>query len=167
MVRDTIPTRIIPPYIPDTSDLQHNISSVDPTVDDDSTQGYSPLSRWVNYANQTHWVLIDSTPGAALWVETTAGSGPGTGFEGKWRVVEIASADFTSGTNSTYTLPTTPTTDVDLVEAFELFRNGIADQTRVTVTPSQPNQYQVSGNQLIIFGDITSDEDLYKFRYVS
>jgi hypothetical protein len=166
MIRSTIPTRIIPPYIPD-NDLKHNVTNRDPTVNDDLTEGYAPLSRWVNQSNQTHWVLLDNSEGAALWVETTAGAGLGTGFEGTWKVVEIVSADFTYTTASIYNLPTTPTTDTDLIPAFELFRNGIADQTRVTTTPSQANEYQVSGSQLVVFGDITTDLDTYKFRYIS
>lgn len=50
---------------------QHNFAAiVDPTVDDDETEGYEVGSRWVNLATNTHWVCVDQTDGAAAWLRT-------------------------------------------------------------------------------------------------
>lgn len=46
------------------------IATSDPTVNDDSSAGYSKFSRWYNSTNQTLWALTDPTVGAAVWVDT-------------------------------------------------------------------------------------------------
>jgi len=47
--------------------------TTDPTVTDDAAAGYTVGSPWVNTtAPGSAWVLTDSTPGAAVWVSTTA-----------------------------------------------------------------------------------------------
>lgn len=48
-----------------------------PTVNDDSGDGYSIGSRWYDLTNDKEYVLLDSTVGAAVWVETTATGGSG------------------------------------------------------------------------------------------
>lgn len=51
--------------------IQDNLTATtDPTVNDDSSLGYEPFSRWFNTSNQTLWVLTDATPGAASWFDT-------------------------------------------------------------------------------------------------
>ena len=44
-----------------------------PTVNDDSTQGYSPGSVWVSQVQQDSWICIDATPGAAVWRVSAGG----------------------------------------------------------------------------------------------
>jgi len=45
----------------------------DPTVDDDSDAGYIVGAHWVNTVTGEEFVLVDDTPGAAVWLSTTAG----------------------------------------------------------------------------------------------
>lgn len=44
-------------------------ATVDPTVNDDSGDGYSRGSQWVNQNNNTIWFLADPAPGAAIWTK--------------------------------------------------------------------------------------------------
>ena len=164
MSRAPEPTRIIPPYIPG-NNVKHNVADVDPTVNDDSSLGYEPLSRWVNQTNSTHWVCIEDTVGAALWLNTTEAS---SGGSGAWKVEEFLSAAFSlSAGNSQVTLSDTPDTSASTADAIELFRNGTADQTRVAIVPSSTSEFQISGTTLRIFGDITSALDTYRIRYIA
>jgi hypothetical protein len=54
-----------------TSAKKANIAvfSADPTVTDDTTKGYEPGHIWVNTDLSTVFFLMDSTEGAAVWVE--------------------------------------------------------------------------------------------------
>lgn len=52
-------------------DMRHNITTSNPTVNDDSADGYSIGSRWINTATDTEFVCVDATLGAAVWVQTT------------------------------------------------------------------------------------------------
>lgn len=49
-------------------------ATTDPTVNDDSDEGYEPGSRWINVSGDTAWECVDGTPGAAIW---TQGGGSG------------------------------------------------------------------------------------------
>lgn len=51
--------------------------TVDPTVNDDSANGYAVGSRWVNTTANKEYVCVDDTAGAAIWIETTAGAAGG------------------------------------------------------------------------------------------
>lgn len=42
-------------------------ATVDPTVSDDSTQGYSVGSLWINKTTRTEWVCMSAAVGAAVW----------------------------------------------------------------------------------------------------
>jgi hypothetical protein len=46
-------------------------ATVPPTVDDDTTLGYIPGSRWTDVTHRTDWVCISNADGAAVWQETT------------------------------------------------------------------------------------------------
>ena len=56
-----------------------NVKSVevaaDPTAGNDSTQGYEPLSLWLNSNTNDLWVCKSATVGAAVWVNVNSGSG--------------------------------------------------------------------------------------------
>jgi hypothetical protein len=49
-------------------------ATLDPTVNDDSGDGYGVGSRWINTSSspRRHFVLMDSTLGAAVWVPVTS-----------------------------------------------------------------------------------------------
>lgn len=51
---------------------KQNVTNVSPTVTDDDTQGYEPLSKWQNNANNKEYTCLSAATGAALWVETTS-----------------------------------------------------------------------------------------------
>jgi len=53
-------------------------AAVAPTVNDDSGDGYSIGSRWLNTTADKEYVCLDATVGAAVWVETTAAGGGGS-----------------------------------------------------------------------------------------
>lgn len=72
------------------NDVLH-IAVVDPTVTDDSGDGYTVGSRWLNTVDQKEYVLTDASVGAAVWVETT-GSGGGTIY---YQTVQDNGADVT------------------------------------------------------------------------
>lgn len=51
------------------------VGTSDPTVNDDSGDGYSVESRWINTATDTEFVCTDDSAGAAVWRRTTPGTG--------------------------------------------------------------------------------------------
>ena len=46
-------------------------ANVAPTVNEDSDDGYSVLSRWADVTADKEYVCLDATVGAAVWTETT------------------------------------------------------------------------------------------------
>lgn len=46
-----------------------------PTVDDDTTAGYSKSDIWIDQTNSNAYVCIDDTDGAAVWLNVGSGSG--------------------------------------------------------------------------------------------
>jgi len=46
---------------------KHNVSSVDPTVSDDTTAGYTMGSIWVNTVANTSFINVDDTSTSAIW----------------------------------------------------------------------------------------------------
>ena len=46
-----------------------------PTVNDDSFEGYTVGSRWINVSTNTEYVCLDATDDAAVWLETTDSGG--------------------------------------------------------------------------------------------
>jgi hypothetical protein len=48
------------------------VTTTDPTTGDDSADGYSVLSRWINITSGEEFVAVDVTVGAAVWTSTTA-----------------------------------------------------------------------------------------------
>ena len=51
-----------------------NISVSNPTVSNDSSQGYAPFSEWINSSTTEKWVCLDSSVGAAVWEQGTLDS---------------------------------------------------------------------------------------------
>lgn len=50
-------------------------ASAAPTSGDDSGDGYSVGSRWIDTTNDKEYVCLDASAGAAVWTETTGGAG--------------------------------------------------------------------------------------------
>jgi hypothetical protein len=104
-----------------TSELKYNlVATVDPTADEDSDDGYTVGSRWINVTLDKEFVLLDATVGAAVWTETT-GAGGGSGGGCCLTVIKKAvsytavSGDLvvcdSSGGSITITMPAAPTLD--------------------------------------------------------
>ena len=54
-------------------------AKTDPSVSNDSSQGYGVASLWMNTATSTAFICTNATPGGAIWVPVVkVGSGPGT-----------------------------------------------------------------------------------------
>lgn len=47
--------------------LNNFVATTDPTANDDSDDGYSVGSLWVNTTNDTAWICADASSGAAVW----------------------------------------------------------------------------------------------------
>lgn len=56
----------------------HLTATVDPTQNEDSDDGYSVGSRWINTVANREFVCLNATPFAAVWTETTGAAGGGT-----------------------------------------------------------------------------------------
>lgn len=54
------------------SGLNNISATMDPAVTDDSGDGYTVGSRWVNVTADTHWIALDVTVGAAIWEQTVS-----------------------------------------------------------------------------------------------
>lgn len=50
-------------------------ATTDPTITDDSTQGYEVGSTWVNTQTDESFTCVDAAPGSAIWLSTTSGGG--------------------------------------------------------------------------------------------
>ncbi len=58
--------------LPPPADGPPTQSTIDPTVTDDADAGYSVGSTWVNTTTHEGFILVDATPGAAVWLSITA-----------------------------------------------------------------------------------------------
>lgn len=53
-------------------EVQNNLSATSPpTVGNDSSEGYEPLSRWFDVSAPESYLCLDATEGAAVWVQTS------------------------------------------------------------------------------------------------
>lgn len=53
---------------------KRNSTTTNPTVNDDSSQGYALYSEWINTTTTEKWVCLDATVGAAVWEQGTLDS---------------------------------------------------------------------------------------------
>jgi|GEM_PF-7075946 len=51
--------------------LANLTAAAPPTIDDDETQGYEPLSVWIDISNGEYYKCLDATAGAAVWVKSS------------------------------------------------------------------------------------------------
>lgn len=50
-------------------------ATVDPTVNNDITQGYTPGSNWLNTTNAKAWTMFSNAKGAAVWQTDSQSNG--------------------------------------------------------------------------------------------
>jgi hypothetical protein len=65
-------------------------ATVNPTVNNDTSQGYQSGSTWINSSNSTIWECVGAAKGAAVWIELAAAGG----------VVEDVSAAYNAANNA-------------------------------------------------------------------
>jgi hypothetical protein len=78
---------------PEWAVVTNNQTTTDPTAGDDSGDGYSIGSRWLNTTSDREFVCLNASPSAAVWIETTntaGGSGSGAYAETIGDTVETA-----------------------------------------------------------------------------
>ena len=64
--------------IDNVNNLKFNLNaSAGPTVDDDTTQGYSVGSMWVDVSNDATYICQDASTAAAVWTDVTSGAAGG------------------------------------------------------------------------------------------
>lgn len=55
--------------------VRHNDSATtDPTSTDDGSKGYGVQSAWTNVTDDKHWICVDATVGAAIWINVSTSS---------------------------------------------------------------------------------------------
>ena len=64
--------------------LNNLAASAAPTVNEDSGDGYSVGSRWIDTTADKEYVCLDATVGAAVWTETTGGGGGSVATDAIW-----------------------------------------------------------------------------------
>lgn len=76
-------------------------ATVDPTVNDDSADGYSVGSLWVNVSTDSAWVLTDAAVGAAVWTPITGlGNGAAVSILGRAADSSGGRADIAAADNA-------------------------------------------------------------------
>jgi hypothetical protein len=54
--------------------LSTHVSTLNPTVGNDSTQSFAVGSRWYNRSTTVEWICLDATAGAAVWTAVASGA---------------------------------------------------------------------------------------------
>lgn len=116
--------------------------TTDPVSTDDSTEGYSEGSMWVNTTDKTFFVCVDDTPDAAIW---STGGGTGGGGDtlpatmiDTGATYTVLDDDFFIGWNSDTLAPKTLTLGVPDVDKTLTVKDaaGDANSFPITVTAS-------------------------------
>jgi hypothetical protein len=68
-------------------------ATVSPAVGNDTTEGYTVGSRWVDVTNDIAYVCIDVSSGAAIWSAGGGGVSPSQAVNGGTETIDIAGAD--------------------------------------------------------------------------
>ena len=93
-----------------------------PTVDDDTSEGYSVGSIWIDVTNDKAYVCVDDTDGAAVWVETTdvitaSNVGSGDGLFKQKNGDDLEFKSLTAGSSKVSLTGNANDVAVDVVEA--------------------------------------------------
>ena len=75
--------------------LKNNHTTTDPTVNDDSGSGYVVGSTWINTTDDTAFLCVDNSSGAAVWVRVDA-----EGAEPDTTIVEASTVTNTNATSA-------------------------------------------------------------------
>lgn len=103
-------------------------ATTDPTVNDDTGDGYAVGSRWVNVSTDKEYVCLDASTGAAVWTETTAlpgGSFVDRGDPSAWDFTSLTADETWRDLDLSSIVPE----DATAVLLRTLFRSGSAADT--------------------------------------
>lgn len=144
---------------------KNNVSGIDPTASNDSTQGYSIGSRWTNTALGGVWFCTDDSPGAAVWNDSSAG-GAGDMLASVYDPTNINANAFARA-NHTGTQPASTISDFDTevgnhpdVSANTADRHTHANKAQLDLVTDgdhdvrTDNPHSVNGNQLLSGAEI-------------
>ena len=86
-----------------------NTATINPTVSDDSSAGYSIGSQWVNTTSNTVYLCVDSSAAAAVWKEITQNPTPTDNLAGTAdpTVTDDSSAGYSIGSTWVNTVAST------------------------------------------------------------
>lgn len=112
-----------------------------PTVNDGSNKGFKPASLWLDITNNKEYVCLDSTVGAAVWIETTEFPGGINTY-----VQFNNNSDFGGDAGFTYNA----TTDVVSLEEIDS-----ADGADIVINPTTTTSF--SDKNIVNVGDIALD----------
>jgi len=165
-----------------------------PTVNNDTTEGYSVGSRWADVTNDNLYVCLDATTGAAVWKETTGGGGdtlpiPDTtpivkGSDDATKQVRIEADGLTTGTTRVITMPdkditpddsgdTRPpsnhasnhTDGTDDIQSATNAQKGLATASQITELESNTDAKNYANSPMIVSGGkVTTGSDAGTFK---
>jgi len=118
--------------------IRYNRSATsDPGVTDDSSKGWGVLSRWLNTVSDAHWVCVDATVGAAIWVDTAASGGGGSST---YLALTDTPSSF-SGKGGYAALVNTGETAIEFVTAVQAFDGGAYSDTYIDTVDFDAGAY--------------------------
>ncbi len=128
-----------------------------------------PLADGAGHIDLTYIDIDDSTLEDATNVLQVKDSGiteAKLSFTFETEIIAASAFSF-SATRSTFTLlGAASSTDSSVIDGFQLFKNGVNDQTRVTTTAAT-DEFSLAGATLSVHDDITSTGATYKIVYIA
>lgn len=122
-----------------------------PTATDDSADGYSPGSEWIDITNDEQYVCLDATAGSAVWENVTTGGSGSTNLA--LGTVNTTTVQVTSDTGTDVTLPAATTSAAGVMPS--------ADKTKVdfvSVTQAVDlDEVEAESGNLVTLSGVASD----------
>lgn len=114
------------------------LKSADPTVDDDTSTGYSKTDLWLNQATSSLFICLDASDGAAVWLPVGSSGGAPVLFHADGTLAVLTSA----------AVPYLVTQDLT-IESWYIYceDNGSASSTIVDVNKNGTTVFTTQGNR--------------------
>jgi len=109
--------------------------TVDPTSNDDSTQGYKNGKHWINTTSKESFYLVDNTAGSAIWTNSAVD------------VENLPIIDLTSTDNTSTIIQSTPTIlnwDVETEKDSPFSHSNTVNNSRIVI--DEDGTYQINAN---------------------
>lgn len=150
----------------DTGGSQIHLDTTDPTVNDDTGDGYVVGDRWINTSTNEEFVVTDVTTGAAVWVSTTATGSTTVTFHGVKDTASLSGS--TSGVPTTLILDASQEYDTDGFEVssteFEI-PTGLTGYYRITAHATGTTSGTPSPNTGTVRLEVVGDSTVQDYRY--